>query len=244
MTGDLLSLDTLLSVMRAAGPYIVGAIVFALIARTALKSVRRQRTRPRPVRWRKKAGRPFDAPYRRHSGVAAESSKAYSSDPNLQVGYVLDAQYRHRRLMNASEYAVFAYLRELLRDLGHRHHAFPQVPLKAFLDIEGENARRAVGSKRLDILVVDAAGLPALAVEYHGGGHFQGDAIQRDRIKKLALERAGIPLVELYRDYERTELRGKVCQALGLSDPRDARSASANQDSQVTAGPWGRSRPA
>jgi hypothetical protein len=225
MPFDLPNFDVLLGLLRAWGPYALGAFAFALVARKALTSRRRtaRRMRPgRPGRWRNRAGRPFDAGYGRGSGPTEASAEPDLGDPNVQIGYVLQAQFRHRRLMNAPEFAVFTQTRELLSELGQRHHVFPQVPLAAFLHIDGDYAFRAAGSKRLDLLVVDAGGRPAAAIEYHGSGHFQGDAMQRDRIKKVVLDRAGVPLIELYRDFDRAGLRQEICRALGLSDPAAA----------------------
>lgn len=53
-------------------------------------------------------------------------------------------------------------------------------------------AFRSINSKRLDFLVIDRIGLPALAVEYQGHGHYQNGAFMRDAVKREAVRKANI----------------------------------------------------
>ncbi|HRA93186.1 MAG TPA: DUF2726 domain-containing protein, partial [Aestuariivirga sp.] len=53
-------------------------------------------------------------------------------------------------------------------------------------------AYRCINSKRIDLLLVDEECNPRHALEYQGGGHYQGTAAARDAVKKEALRRAGI----------------------------------------------------
>jgi len=206
-------------------PYLLGALAFAGVLVFGLP--RGGRRRPRRYGRRQKAfdaafpvdasGRPVSIggePYRSRPPTASGAGSG-RPDPNEQIRHVLKADYRTRKVMNRSEYAVFAETRRLLERLGGGHHVFPQVPLGQILQTPCSEASRAVNAKRLDLLIVDAVGLPATAIEYHGGGHFQGDAIQRDRIKKVALERAGIPLIELYEDWSPDALAESLRSALG-----------------------------
>ncbi len=56
---------------------------------------------------------------------------------------------------------------------------------------------RSINSKRSDFLIYTRPDfLPALVIEYHGPGHYQGNALARDAVKRAALKRAGIPLLE------------------------------------------------
>ena len=74
-------------------------------------------------------------------------------------------------------------------------------------------------SKRVDFLLIDRFGHPMLVVEYHGSGHdLAGDAADRMQVKRLALARAGIPLVELPVHAQRTDIFRMVNEALGASD--------------------------
>ena len=73
--------------------------------------------------------------------------------------------------------------------------------LRAIYKTQWENERNraysAYGSKRVDFLIIDSFGRPAVAIEYHGSGHLQGNAAARDAVKKRALHKAGIELLEV-----------------------------------------------
>jgi len=58
--------------------------------------------------------------------------------------------------------------------------------------------------------VIDASGKPKLAIEYHGSGHYQGNAEDRDAVKRLALKKAGIPLLEISEGATKREVENKV----------------------------------
>jgi hypothetical protein len=164
------------------------------------------RPRGRASGWRGARNRDGDRP----TGNAAAPAPPDLSDPNVQVRAVIAAEFRPRRVMNKGEYACYAEVRRVLREVRPNHHVFPQIPLGAILGTEDDTAFRSIAAKRLDLLVVDAGGRSVAAVEVHGGGHFQGDAMQRDRVKKEALRRAGIPLIEVYDDDDRGKLAREV----------------------------------
>jgi len=61
-----------------------------------------------------------------------------------------------------------------------------------------DRAFRSYNSKRVDFLLIDNYGHPMLAVEYNGSGHeLSADAASRMAVKRRALERAAIPLLEI-----------------------------------------------
>ena len=67
-----------------------------------------------------------------------------------------------------------------------------QVSLGEILSSKNTEAYGCINSKRVDMLLVDEECRPRHAIEYHGGGHYQGTAAARDAVKKEALRRAGI----------------------------------------------------
>ncbi|RJF85319.1 DUF2726 domain-containing protein [Sphingomonas cavernae] len=73
--------------------------------------------------------------------------------------------------------------------------------LKTADNVDGhlsDAAFSAVNSKRVDFLLIDDQGWPRLAIEYHGSGHnLDPKAEGRMAVKRLALEKANIPLVEV-----------------------------------------------
>ena len=68
----------------------------------------------------------------------------------------------------------------------------PQVSLGEILSAKGE-AYRAINSKRVDMIIIDARGYPKVAIEIQGSGHYQGDALQNDAIKRTALQNEVAP---------------------------------------------------
>lgn len=119
------------------------------------------------------------------------------SDVGVQLKAVMAASFEKRRVLNKSEYRAFRIIEKNIAELRRGYRVFAQTSLGQILCSKNSHAFRSINSKRVDILVVDAYGFPVLAVEYNGGGHYQGDAAARDAIKKEALRRAGINYIAL-----------------------------------------------
>lgn len=83
-----------------------------------------------------------------------------------------------------------------------------------------DNAFGSINSKRVDFLIIDHLGKPVLAVEYQGAGHFgntaesRKNAQERDRVKKLALEKAKIVLLEIECDTPTAQVNAMIKHAL------------------------------
>lgn len=77
----------------------------------------------------------------------------------------------------------------------------------------------AINSKRVDLAVFDPALTLRLIVEYQGSGHYQEDAILRDAIKREALRRAGVPMLEVEQGYQPEAVREALRARLGLGAP-------------------------
>ena len=54
-----------------------------------------------------------------------------------------------------------------------------------------------------------------IAVEYQGGGHYQGTATIRDAVKKEALSKAGVAYIEVFPGDSPDEIRLRVREQLG-----------------------------
>lgn len=108
----------------------------------------------------------------------------------------MQSGFERRRILNRSEYRVFCIVeRALCTHKGYR--VFPQTSLGEVLQSPDRDAFMAINAKRVDLLIVNAAGWPLLAIEYQGLGHYQGVAIARDAIKKEALRKAGVAYLEV-----------------------------------------------
>ena len=128
---------------------------------------------------------------------------------------VMQGDFARRRLLNRSEYRVFCIVERTLG--GHRgYRVFPQTCLGEVLQSPDKDAFMAINAKRVDLLIVDPAGWPKLAIEYQGEGHYQGVAIARDAIKKEALRKAGVAYLEVGSDDDDDRIVARVHELLGL----------------------------
>jgi hypothetical protein len=95
------------------------------------------------------------------------------------------------------------------------YRVFAQANLGEILASCDEQAFRSINSKRVDILIVDQGSWPVLAVEFQGGGHYQGTATIRDAVKKEALNKAGVGYVEIFPSDPAKEIELLIQERLG-----------------------------
>lgn len=131
-----------------------------------------------------------------------------------QMESVMASTFEKRRIMNASEYRVFRVIEQVIASTSYR--LFAQTSLGEILQSKDESAFYSINSKRVDVLVVDRGGWPALAIEYQGKGHFKGTAAARDAIKKEALRKAGVRYLEVLPDDTDEQIQRRVREHLGL----------------------------
>ena len=117
-------------------------------------------------------------------------------DPAYQLIAVRRADFEPRPILNKSELRRFAWIEDWAR--GGPYRLFAQVSYGEVIRSPDREAHASVNSKRADFVLVDAAGMPAAVIEYQGSGHGQGNAAARDEVKRAALAKAGVPLVELF----------------------------------------------
>lgn len=127
-----------------------------------------------------------------------------------QGRFIAAAALKTKRLLNREERAVYRACIQFVR--GTRLKVCPQASMGEAIAAEAEdqaaadNAHASYNSKRIDLLICDEDWLPLVAIEHQGSGHYQGNAEARDRVKRLALERAGIGLVETCQHMERDDV--------------------------------------
>ena len=142
-----------------------------------------------------------------------------------QLKAVEAAILKPRRPVNQAASVVLRQLEGIIRRRATRHYrVFAEVSLGAFVTADGPDGQerignlawRSINSKRVDFLIIDQDGHPALAVEYHGAGHHHqgGHAAARDAVKRRALEKAGIELVEIQTVYDSEQSSMMVERAL------------------------------
>lgn len=146
------------------------------------------------------------------------------SDVDEQLAFVSAVEFERQPLLNKGEFRVLLVLEAVLRDLRSGHRVMAQTSLGEVLrpkrngyTIDEDLAFRSINSKRSDFIVVDRRGLAVLAVEYQGGGHYQGSALQRDAVKRAVFESAGVTLIEVPPQFDAEvlarQVRGVLCMA-------------------------------
>lgn len=113
-------------------------------------------------------------------------------DAAEQLRIVMSADFSARPVLNQSEARVFEELCEIVARCKPGWRVMAQVSLGEILRSPDTQAFGCVNSKRVDMLLVDENCRPRHAIEYHGGGHYQGSAAARDAVKKEALRKADI----------------------------------------------------
>ena len=152
------------------------------------------------------------------SGSTSELNESNLSDPNVQMEFVSRVEFEPRRLLNKSEYPILRILEQVVREVGNGHRVMAQTSMGEIVTPKNSTASeedcdlayRSINSKRLDFLVINKYGIPTLAIEYQGGGHFRPKSFMRDAVKREALRKAGIAFLEVPENYKTTDLKAQV----------------------------------
>ena len=154
-----------------------------------------------------------------------EASKRLG-DPTAQMEFISKVDFKPRPLLNRSEYKILRILEEVSQDIPGGHRVMAQTSLGEVLAPQmasgSKEARdlafRSINSKRLDFLVIDGYGMPVLAVEYQGHGHYNDRTFMHDAVKREAVRKAGIRFLEIRAEYDAKDLENEIRKAL-LSNP-------------------------
>jgi hypothetical protein len=131
---------------------------------------------------------------------------APSTDPAEQLRVVMGATFEKRRLLSWNESRVLYTAENAMKQAGLGWRVMAQVSLGEVLSSPDARAYSAINSKRADILIVCSRGFPIAAIEYQGGGHYQGSAAARDAVKREALRKAGVRYLEVTPEDDPEEL--------------------------------------
>ena len=141
------------------------------------------------------------------------------TDSAEQLRIVSSAPFKARRLLSKQESLVFDAVEQSLKRQESNWRVMAQVSLGEILTSPDPDAYRSINSKRVDMLIVSETNHPIAAVEYQGGGHYQGNAAARDAVKREALRRAGIGFIEIDQHDSPAEVDqhiGKLIMITGL----------------------------
>lgn len=149
-------------------------------------------------------------------------------EPTAQMEFISKVDFEARPLLNRPEYRILRILEAVAQDTPGGLRVMAQTSLGEVLTPQpasgSQEARdlafRSINSKRLDFLMIDAYGMPVLAVEYQGHGHFRDTTFMRDAVKREALRKAGIRLLEVPAEFDAEELEREVRKALPSNTAR------------------------
>ena len=158
---------------------------------------------------RRRTARVYD--FDRAKSLRTEPPSRRDSADQLRI--VMGAKFEPKKVMGLDEYRMFQAVETEMAAIGGGHRVFAQTCLGEVLKTDSA-AHSTINSKRVDVLVIGPTGLPVLAVEYQGRGHYQGDAAARDAVKKEALRRAGVRYLEISPGETHDDIRRKVREQL------------------------------
>lgn len=152
--------------------------------------------------------------------VAAVLLKAANTGSKKPRGTDLDGcKVSVQPLMSKEQAKVFSALQSFAGAHDLTLHA--EVSLAAFFKVTSPGDRKRAFSgfgtfrqKRVDILLTDRNHKPVCGIEYHGSGHWNGNAKTRDAAKRLAFDTAGLPLVEVRQGENLNLLPKRVAEAI------------------------------
>ncbi|MEP6784188.1 MAG: DUF2726 domain-containing protein [Sphingomonadales bacterium] len=188
-------------------------LVFLLVFGGVILGIAGERVRANWARaeWRRRHGQKIKPALKPIRSVG-EQAAAPTFDAAQQLRCVIEASFEERRLLNAPEFRLFVAVEQAVASLERAWRVMAQVSLGEILASPSEQAYRAINSKRVDLLIVDRAGMPLAAIEYQGAGHFQGTAAVRDAVKKEALRRAGVTYLEIEAGDRPEDLRRAIAR--------------------------------
>ncbi len=131
--------------------------------------------------------------YRRNNWGTQPKNIEIEPQKESHLSLASRCSYQTQAVMSKPEFAIYRTLQKLL---GREFNVFPQVALGEVLS--SNDGHSAINAKRVDLLVVNSFGHAVAAVEFHGSGksgHYQGNAVERDAVKYLALTKAGVKYI-------------------------------------------------
>lgn len=150
---------------------------------------------------------------RREHQFPRDDYETHISNPARQMDYVKAVDFEVQPLLNKSEFQVLLLLEAVVRDLNAGFRVMAQTSLGEVLrpkrtsrQSDADFAYRSINSKRADFVIVDRQGLAVVAVEYQGRGHYQGNAVLRDAVKREAFLKANVAFVEVAADFKKADV--------------------------------------
>ncbi|MGN0922440.1 MAG: DUF2726 domain-containing protein [Cellvibrio sp.] len=107
-------------------------------------------------------------------------------------------KYFPKQLLNQSERQIYLIIKQIIDEIANEELILHvQAPLGEFLHTKNKYAYGTINFKRVDFLITDSTFKPLLAIEYNGSGHYDNNALERDEIKRSAVESANIKFLSI-----------------------------------------------
>lgn len=137
------------------------------------------------------------------------------TDYRQQLLIVEKTSYECKPITNFEARSTLKVVETFFAEYGGGYRVLPELAMGAVLGTKMDAGFHCINSKRLDVGVVDAQGFLVVAVEYHGTGHYtDADTPIRDLVKKRALQKVGIDLIEVYPGEPEQVIRQKLQQRM------------------------------
>lgn len=124
------------------------------------------------------------------SGSYEKTKSIFGKKKRTQLEIVNQSNYRAISLLNNEERSCFYIINDILDH--SKHFLFTQVSMGEAIKPYHRFGGYVTNNKRFDFLITDKSFNPVLAIEYNGTGHFQKNWKERDKVKEIACQKAGI----------------------------------------------------
>lgn len=149
------------------------------------------------------------------------------SDPQNQLRFIGECSLKAVPPVNREAVRVLYAIDEWIKDRQPAWRFAFEVSMGGFIktpyapdDPRQKRAFNSYSGKRVDFLLIDRFGNPVLVVEYNGSGHnLSGDADARMAVKHLALQKAGIPLLEIPERMGKPDILAALSKKVGMPEP-------------------------
>jgi len=147
----------------------------------------------------------FPKKKRSHGNWKNQSKNNFKSGPQpekpaekiTQLSVTLSNKYAKKRIINKTEEEVYKLvLRMIYLNAKGKFKINMQTSLGEILTCSSEG-HKTINCKRVDFCIMDIDFLPVAVIEVNGTGHYQGDALERDEVKRTAIESAGIKYIAI-----------------------------------------------
>ena len=146
------------------------------------------------------------------------------SDPQNQLRFLGECSLKAVPPVNREAVRVLYAIDEWIKDMQPDWRFAFEVAMGGFIktpyapdDPRQKRAFNSYSGKRVDFLLINRYGQPVLVVEYNGSGHdLSGDADARMAVKRLALQKADIPLLEIPERMSKSDIFAALSEKVGV----------------------------